>query len=326
MAMDARRFDRFSKALAERSSRRRALNALGSGSIGATLLAFAGLRTGAAQDEPATCRLQLSATVAVGPSGGSTFTGELTLELDPEGAIDAGTLVADDGAVFEVAGQATGRALHLRIEIDGDHVLSLTGVAQRDVILCRGRIDGTFGEPDVGDLGTWTATRRRGQAAPTPVITGASGGSSDGPAPCAPLACGDTFVFDPGRCECVCPAPYERCGDVCCPSGSVCTDSASGSCSCPSAFELCQDRCVPSCEFSTTLDPDTCQCVPQAQTGCGPGETLCNGFCVDLDADAHNCGSCGNQCPPGVPCTSGLCQCPPGYQLCFTGTNWECCL
>lgn len=320
--MDARRFDGFSKKLAKRSSRRRVLHAFGGGGIGGTLLALAGLRATSAQDEPATCRFQLDATVAAGPSTGTTFTGELTLTLEPEGAIDAGEFAADDGTVYEVTGQAVGRALYLRIELGGDHVLALTGIAQRDVSLCRGRIDGTFSGPDVGDLGTWQAMRRRKQAAPTPVTGEETGDGGGGAAPCAPQACGGTFIFDTSRCECVCPAPYERCGNVCCPSGSICTDHASGSCSCPGTFELCQDRCVPSCEFSTRLDPDTCQCIAQVQPGCGPGETLCNGMCVFLDFDAHNCGTCGNQCPPGIPCTGGVCQCSPGYAPCPGG----CCL
>lgn len=43
------------------------------------------------------------------------------------------------------------------------------------------------------------------------------------------------------------------------------------------------------------------------------GETSC---CVNTSNDAGNCGACGNACPPGQVCTSGVCGCPPGLTQC----------
>jgi uncharacterized repeat protein (TIGR01451 family) len=40
---------------------------------------------------------------------------------------------------------------------------------------------------------------------------------------------------------------------------------------------------------------------------CSAGQVECNGTCVDLQADSQNCGSCGNNCPPGTTCSSGGC-------------------
>src|ERR687893_1353134 len=40
---------------------------------------------------------------------------------------------------------------------------------------------------------------------------------------------------------------------------------------------------------------------------CPAGQGCCNRTCVDLQSDPNNCGSCGNSCPEGVPCTNGGC-------------------
>ncbi len=44
---------------------------------------------------------------------------------------------------------------------------------------------------------------------------------------------------------------------------------------------------------------------------CPPGQTSCNGVCKDLQSDVNNCGACGNMCPGGDSCLSGVCT-PPG--------------
>jgi hypothetical protein len=41
---------------------------------------------------------------------------------------------------------------------------------------------------------------------------------------------------------------------------------------------------------------------------CRPGLTECGGACVDLAADAQNCGACGNACSGGGACVDGVCQ------------------
>jgi Stigma-specific protein, Stig1 len=46
-------------------------------------------------------------------------------------------------------------------------------------------------------------------------------------------------------------------------------------------------------------------------TLCPEGQSGCSGTCVDLNSDNGNCGSCGNVCPSGKPCTYGRCCASP---------------
>src|SRR5690349_11946463 len=161
--MDGNRFDALSRSMADRSSRRGALRRLGGGGIGAALLGITGMRAAAQDqddDEETTCRLVLVATVSVGPNKDKVYEGDLEMVIGDDGAIDEGTLTTDDGDEYELVGQATGRALNLRITIDEGQWLSLTGTGEIDVDRCRGGIDGTFGGPKTGDLGTWYAAKR----------------------------------------------------------------------------------------------------------------------------------------------------------------------
>lgn len=56
---------------------------------------------------------------------------------------------------------------------------------------------------------------------------------------------------------------------------------------------------------------------------CSEGETVCNGFCVDLLTDTQNCGKCGYHCynSAAEDCVGGKCQCKPGY----TNPSCGCC-
>jgi hypothetical protein len=49
---------------------------------------------------------------------------------------------------------------------------------------------------------------------------------------------------------------------------------------------------------------------------CTGGETCCGGQCTNRLTDSNNCGSCGNVCPPALPCTAGVCGCPSGQEGC----------
>ncbi len=40
---------------------------------------------------------------------------------------------------------------------------------------------------------------------------------------------------------------------------------------------------------------------------------LCSGGCLDVSADAVNCGTCGRACPAGIACVDGDCACPAGF-------------
>ena len=51
---------------------------------------------------------------------------------------------------------------------------------------------------------------------------------------------------------------------------------------------------------------------------CTPPRTQCGASCVDTSTDTANCGSCGNACPAGTPCTGGTCSCPTSLTVCGT--------
>lgn len=154
--MDQNRFDEFSRSLATRSTRRQAVRRAGAGGLLGGVAATLGLRAAEAQNGGVICTSQFAAVVAVGPDLDTVYEGALTLEIGPEGAIDDGTFETIDGASYDLVGTATGRALDLRIELNSDQVLTLIGTGENDIILCRGRVDGTFGGPQSEDLGTWT--------------------------------------------------------------------------------------------------------------------------------------------------------------------------
>jgi hypothetical protein len=330
--MDGNRFDAMSRSFAERASRRGMLRRLGEGGLGAALLGVAGVRAADAQgnSQGKTCALTLVATVAVGPNKSHVYEGKLTMVIGSDGAIDDGSLATVDGKTYDLVGQTTGRALNLRITTANGQYLSLTGTGQQDIVLCRGSIDGTFGGPHTGDLGTWYAAKqkRTSEATPTTGSGGNGGNTSNGngtsggntapteaptitPTPCdsTGVNCGSTFVLDPATCQCVCPQPYTKCGDSsCCFGGSICNND--GSCNCPQGMEPCQEVCTQSCPSGQYLDPNTCKCG--SQSSCGQGETLCNGQCVSIACPANqlfdnaSC-QCINRCSPGQDYCNGSC-------------------
>lgn len=62
---------------------------------------------------------------------------------------------------------------------------------------------------------------------------------------------------------------------------------------------------------------------------CPTSKTLCNGTCVDVTSDAHNCGTCGYICDNGGFCSNGKCVCTVEYDFCGLGgilaQNCSCC-
>ena len=74
-----------------------------------------------------------------------------------------------------------------------------------------------------------------------------------------------------------CVAPRVSCGGCCCGPGEICVKKA---CQCPA------------------------------------GSTACSGGCVDLTADAQNCGACGHSCAPGMVCQGGQCVCVAPLSAC----------
>jgi hypothetical protein len=115
-----------------------------------------------AQDSPQVCQFPFEATVRQGQSAGTSLIGDMTLNIDPDGAF-TGTLVTSD-AEIPVSGQIVGRAISLVMELApvtqesaGSYIFG-TGAA-RDPILgdpnCGGPLGGTFAGPGLDDMGTW---------------------------------------------------------------------------------------------------------------------------------------------------------------------------
>lgn len=340
--MDGDKFDDLSRSLAARVDRRAALKNAGRGGLFAAVAGAVGLGArpslAATGDQPVECKMPLLSKVSTGKNKNHRYDGDLDITIDAAGAIDDGTLTMADGTTYDVVGQATGRAISLRIKLASDRFLSLVGTAQQDVRLCRGRMDGAFGGWAESDLGTWTlGVQPSASVSPTPVISNGNGGGNSGggstsggnsggssgnssgggstptttTTPCPAQDCGGgPFVWLPDQCACGCMPPTEKCGDsVCCPAGSVC-DAGAGSCTCPSGTTFCTDSCVQDCPSGSNLNFTTCQC--ETKTSCGTGETLCNGACVSIACnsnqlfDSTQC-MCVDRCSPGQGFCGGTC-------------------
>jgi hypothetical protein len=312
--MDQQRFDRFSRSLAVRSSRRQAMRQAGAGGLIGGLGAMLGMRVTGAQGDTQTCALSINAEVYVGPCLGTVYEGTQSLDIDAEGAIDSGSFTTLDGQRYPLVGEADGRALDLRIDLGNDQLLTLTGTAEQAFAICQGAAAGSFSGPEMGNMGTWITTG--------PMTPSGSGGpgitptETPGAGACAAVSCLVPMTPNPETCVCECPEVNPACGDVCCAAGAECVDPSTGTCLCPDGTELCGEVCVPSCEDGENLD-DACTCVAAcAGVDCELGETLnletceceagilcaagtvaCGDVCADLDSDAENCGSCGHECP-----------------------------
>ena len=59
---------------------------------------------------------------------------------------------------------------------------------------------------------------------------------------------------------------------------------------------------------SVVNDPGELEPPLGSRPDCGGGEAFCNGSCIDVSADAGNCGGCGVTCPDGVACVDGGCD------------------
>ena len=337
--MESERFDALSRSFADRSTRRKTLKMFGAGGLGAAVLGLTGGKAALAAD-PKTCVLDLRALVVAGAGTGKSFDGKLTLVINDDGAIDDGDLVTSGGTSHPLVGQANGRALDVRVDLGGGQSLALLGVAQQDLILCRGQIDGTFAGPEFGDMGVWTtakASASDGSSTGGSASGGSSsGGSSSGGSSSGGGSTGDTSGGGDAGGDC---ASGVVCGGVCCePAPGLSADNIAcnaGACECTyscasagcaggdgSIVNTCgsdpQTHCHSECEVAVeipcpdvvcdngdTLDVDSCTCIPAggsvcADGPCFPGEQCVGGICV--------CGATGAMCPDGFNCEpTGVC-------------------
>lgn len=94
-----------------------------------------------------------------------------------------------------------------------------------------------------------------------------------------------------GRCP-----DSRKCGNKCCPKGAKCKN---GKCKCKGGRKKCGKKCCKKgfvCEGGECVSP------------CAPGDTDCDGTCVDLENDEDNCGACGNPCAGDEACMGGECM------------------
>jgi hypothetical protein len=322
---------------------------LGAGGVLGGIGAMLGAGTLRAQGSTQTCALPVYAEVYVGPWLGTVYQGTLSLDIGEDGAIDSGILTTLDGASYPLVGQADGRALDLRIDLGNGLLLTLTGTAENDFAICQGAAAGSFGGPEMGNMGTWTtvagAEITSGGTTPPPAS------ATDTPTPCdISILCMSPAELSADTCECECPEANATCGDICCQVGAECVDAATNSCECPDGAELCGQACVPSCAEGELFDDD-CECVAACLgVDCGLGESLnletcecesqilcpagtvaCGDVCADLDTDPNHCGSCDHDCPwmptsgdlvQPTRCQGGSC-CLDTHHLCAADS--DCC-
>jgi hypothetical protein len=277
--MDGRRFDTFSRRLAVATDRRAVVRGAAGGGFLATLgLLFGRKDAAAAKEQPVTCTWEIEAHGSVGPNEVKGYNGILTVTVQPDGGIDAGTYVLVDDAwnpltdsqghfvSFDVVGSSHLRSIDFRVEHDGCDELAFTGVNRFHVRECKGPMSGSFHGPELVDLGGWRTRRTE--------ICSACRGTS-----CPPKS-----YLDSDSCKCIpqCPGTSVLCQDLVC----VPTD-------CPQGTVYDADRCVCACEPKTCKKsevwcPYTCECIPPTpckEFKCPPGYVhalLGDGICICL--------------------------------------------
>ncbi len=316
--MDPNRFDALTRRTATASTRRDAIRAFAGGG----LLAAIGLKAvpAAAQD---TCTLDWTGNVRLGPDAGvmivpgaaqpGELKGTMSLSFGGDGAIDQGQLQLPDGTTMTVVGQATGRALNLRLTDATGRVLVAVGTGEQPISACSGRIDGSLTGPQNGDLGDWHA-----------VASGGTGGAPAGAATTNPIGVPATEPSTvPGGSTDSSEGDSDSSG---CASGvvcnGVCCEGAPGlvpdSITCNAGFCECTYSCMSAgCGQGDGFIVNTCGSDPEPHChsecnvpddggdgGDGEGMDDCGG--ADLLNDPNNCGFCGLVCGSGF-CQNGVC-------------------
>jgi hypothetical protein len=262
--------------------------------------------------QAATCRLAIAANVRLGPSAGALIKGtvpgelrgDLSFALGPDGAIDSGQLRVADGSTLTVVGQATGRAINLRVRVGSGQTLVLVGTAEQGLDRCTGAVDGLLTGPQRGDLGDWHATAT--------ALGGSAGQGAAATATTRPAGANATAVTVGGATATGTVAPTST-------RTATATETATAA---PTETATSEPTTTSTPEAPPTMTPVTCP----------TGTTDCSGICVDLQSDVDNCGACGHVCPEAQPgfergCVEGTCffqrerapACEPGLSRCSEG-------
>jgi len=313
--MDPNRFDRLSKSVATRITRRGVLAGLGGGGLVAAL----GDSSSVAATGKVTCVYDFDGTVDIGPSSNlgatSEVTGELTITVGADGAIDSGKLVQQDGTTWPVVGQAIGRAINLRFSVPKIGAFIAVGTGRNNIAACPAAMAGPASGPQRKDFGSWTATLK-------------SGGGTTPTTPVPVAGSNETQTSSDGGSS---GAPTEPSGNV--PSVEPTTAPTETPTAVPTS------DCQLACGTDTLgVDLDACTCL------CGSGTIFCDGpqravsyvgHCNDLLTDASHCGVCGHACTGNETCVDGVCgctlDCGPGNSVsgscqCVCGSGLTSCL
>jgi hypothetical protein len=302
--MEGQRFDTFSRNLAHATDRRTVVRGAAGGGFFAMLGLLFGRKQGAAaKEQPVTCSWEIEAHGSVGPNETKGYNGILTVTIQPDGGIDAGTYVLVDDAwkplvdsgghpiSFDVVGSSYLRSIDFRVEHDGCDELDFRGVNRFHVRDCKGPMSGSFHGPELVDLGGWRTRQTETCSA------------------CRGMTCPPKSYLDSDKCQCIpqCPGTSVVCQDV------VCVPAQ-----CPNGTVYDADRCVCACAPQTCKPtevwcPYSCQCIPPTPCKdftCPPGYVhalLGDGICVCVK----------NPCGKDI-------VCPAGEILIFNGEECKC--
>ncbi|MGC4116259.1 MAG: hypothetical protein QM765_17110 [Myxococcales bacterium] len=146
---------------------------------------------------------------------------------------------------------------------------------------------------------------------------------------CAPgLACLDGDCVKKTGCT---PGMNQTCNGSDLVSSIWGTCNADGTCTCNQGFavDATTGKCQPvGCSSNVGCAAGQACVNGKCEYSCAAGQTLCAGYCVDLQSSSANCGACGLACAAGTVCSAGVCvgsatcaadtDCPAG-QACVNG-------
>lgn len=118
------------------------------------LMSLAACATVTSNAAPINCTVAFEANVHHGPDAGLSLVGNLTLQVEPSGAL-SGVLTQQDSSQVQVSGQAQGQAINLVFDLGNKQHIFGVGSLQYDVRECKGAIGGPFTGPQPGDSGDW---------------------------------------------------------------------------------------------------------------------------------------------------------------------------
>jgi Stigma-specific protein, Stig1 len=315
--MDSKQFDALSRTLANGVSRRRAMARVGTAGLAASLAALTGRRVVDALPamQAETCRLTIVATVRVGPSASTLFQGnvpgelrgDLSFSIGQGGAIDTGRLRLDGGTDLPAVGQATGRALNLRVQAGIGQTLVFDGTGEQSLDRCTGAVDGLFTGPQAGDLGDWHATAT--------ALGGTTGGGGAAPtATTSPTPSATATTAPAATATSAAPTATGTSVPAATATATVPAETATPPATATATTAPTETPTSVPTETPTTVPTETPTPEPPTPTpvSCPAGTTDCNGVCLDLQNDVNNCGTCGHVCPAGQPgfvpgCAGGNC-------------------